>query len=184
MKQSDPLELVAEGTLRKPGPIGRLTRLALGIACLYTLATLMRYAETDINEPFSSLDNLALIILFPLCVFNYVINIGYSRSWGRWPLMVSLGLLVILAGVGYLITGSLNNQVFGIPLVLWLGYFYTHLGLSFVLAAVIATPGCEMRSIPEVLGRLSGKPGEEHHCPVAFITKIDEWEAGLFNRAA
>ncbi len=183
MKQSDPLELVAEGSLEKPGPIGRLIRLVFGIACLYALANLIRYSEIDINQPFSSLDNRALMILVPIFVFNYVINIGYSRSWGRWPLIVSLGLLILSAGIGFLMTGSLDNQIFGIPLILWLSYFYAHLGLSFVLAAVIATPGCEMRSIPEILGRLSGKPGEEHHCPAAFITKIDEWEHSRLHKS-
>ena len=176
MKQSDALELVAEGSLEKPGPIGRLVRLALGIACLYALFSIVRYADISINQPFSSLDNLALLILVPFYALNYVVNIGFSKSWKQWPLIASVTSLVLLAGAGFLFTGSLDNQIFGIPLVLWLGYFYTHLGLSFVLAAFIGTPGCEMRSIPEILGRISGKPSEEHHCPAGFITAIDEWE--------
>ena len=33
-----------------------------------------------------------------------------------------------------------------------------------------------MRSIPELFGKVRGRPAAEHHCPAAFITKLDEWE--------
>ena len=171
-----PLELVNPGSLVRPGPIGRLVRAALGALCLYALWQILRFAETTLAEPFSSLDNLAFLLFAPLCIINYVVNIGFSKSWGHRPLIVSLAALALAAGVAYLITGSFDSPVFGLPLTLWLGYFYAHLGLAFVLSALIATPGCEMRSIPEILGRVSGRQSEEHHCPAAFITKIDEWE--------
>ena len=37
MKQSDPLQLVEQGSLDRPGPIGRVVRVALGILCSYAL---------------------------------------------------------------------------------------------------------------------------------------------------
>lgn len=86
------------------------------------------------------------------------------------------GLAGLTGGCGISVHRWSRQPIFGIPLVLWLGYFYTHLGLSFVLAAFIGTPGCEIRSMPEFLGRISGKPSEEHYCPAGFITAIDEWE--------
>jgi hypothetical protein len=79
-----------------------------------------------------------------------------------------------------LIAGSFNSPIFGIPLIFGWHTFYGHLGIAFVLSAIIATPGCEMRSIPDLFGRVIGKPSEEHHCPAAFITKIDEWEHRRF----
>ena len=54
-------------------------------------------------------------------------------------------------------------------------YTFGHLGVSFVLAAFLATPGCEMRAMPDLLGRLTGRMAQEHHCP-AFIQPLDNWE--------
>ncbi len=54
-------------------------------------------------------------------------------------------------------------------------YVYAHLGLSFVLAAALATPGCEMRGIPHLVGLLRGRSSGEHYCP-GFIDGLDRWE--------
>ena len=176
MKQSDPLELVDAGSLARPGPVGRMTRLALGALCLYALWEIVHSAGVTSTQPFSTLDNRLLVLLAPLCIFNYVVNIGFARSWGHRPLMISLVVLAVSALAAWLFSGELDSPVFGITLNLWLAYFYAHLGISFVLAALMATPGCEMRAMPELLGRMRGTPSEEHHCPAAFITRIDEWE--------
>ena len=176
MKQSDPLELVGAGTLARPGPVGRLVRFGLGVLCLYALWNIIAYAEVTIAQPFSSLVDLALLIILALFIFNYVVNIGFSKSWGRRPLIVSVTVIVLSAGIAKLSSGSLDSPIFGLPLTLWLVYFYGHLGAAFVLSALIATPGCEMRSIPEALGRITGRASDEHRCPASFITKIDEWE--------
>ncbi len=176
MKQSDPLELVDAGILLRPGPIGRMLRVVLGILCLYALVVTIIYASSTTIHPIQSLPNRAPIFLGPLCVFNYVINIGYSKSWGQKPLIVSSVVLGLFAIVSYAATGSFDSPILGLPLNLWLGYFYAHLGLSFVSAGVLATPGCEMRSLPKLLSRHSVTPVKEHHCPVSFITKIDDWE--------
>jgi hypothetical protein len=176
MKQSDSRELVEPGSLLRPGLIGRAVRLLLGILCLYAVGELVYYWDSTTTHPFSSLDNRVLVLLAPLCIFNYVVNIGFTESWGHRPLFTSLIVLGGFAAAAFLVTGSFDSPILGIPLNLWFGYFYGHLGVSFVLSALIATPGCEMRAIPELFGRMSGKPSEEHHCPAAFITKIDEWE--------
>jgi predicted transporter len=151
-------------------------RLAFGVLCLYVLWELFYYREWTSTQPVSSLDNRFLVLLAPLCIANYVVNIGFSKSWEYRPLMVSIVVLGVLGGIAFVVSGGLDSPILGIPLNLWLGYFYGHLGLAFVLSALIATPGCEMRAIPELFGRMRGKPSEEHHCPAAFITKIDEWE--------
>ena len=176
MNQSDPLELVGPGTLTRPGPVGRLLRFGLGALCLFALWNVVLSAEAIVAQPFSSLDSLVVLIAFPLFVFNYVVNIGFSKSWGRRPLIVSLAALGLSAGIAFLVSGSLDSPIFGVPLTLWLVYFYLHLGVSFVVAALIGTPGCEMRSIPELIGRMTGNVSKEHHCPAAFITRIDAWE--------
>ncbi len=116
---------------------------------------------------------LSLVVLF---VLNYVVNIGFGKSWGRWPNYVSITLMLLLAAAGWLFTGSADHPTLGFALWAWLTYFYAHLGVSFILSAAIATPGCEMRAIPELYGRFTGKASAEHSCPASFITKLDAWE--------
>jgi hypothetical protein len=176
MKQSDSLDLAAPGSLERPGIIGRLVRLALGVLCLYGLQEIITYRAELIETPVSSLPNFALLIALCVCIINYVVNIGFSREWGRLPLYLSLGIFGLTAGASLIIEGSADTGILGISLFAWLFYFYAHLGISFVVASLLATPGCEMRAIPDLVGRASGQGAQEHHCPAAFITKIDEWE--------
>jgi hypothetical protein len=183
MKQSDSLELVAPGLLLRPGPFGRLLRLVLGSACLYGLYQLLVYREAVIATPLSTLPNLVVLIVVAFWIVNYVVNIGFGKSWGRWPSYVSAIVILASATLGWLIDGTPDNPILGACIWLWLMYFYAHLGLSFVLAALIATPGCEMRSIPQLLGRLSDKKVQEHHCPASLITRIDLWESTIRRQA-
>jgi len=116
------------------------------------------------------------MILFALCVFNYVVNIGFSRDWHRYPLILCLIFLLAVATVGYSITDDAGTEVLGVTVLLWLGYFYTHLGISFLLAAASATPGCEMRAIPELIGKITHRESKQHLCPVSILSGIDQWE--------
>lgn len=178
MKQSDPLELVKPGSLSRPGLIGRLVRFALGLACCYGLYQLILYRENIVETPVSVLPNMAVLILAALLIINYAVNIGFGRSWGRWPSYVSIAVALQLAIMSWLAFGTPNHPMFGVALWAWLVYFYSHLGVSFLLAAIIATPGCEMRAIPEIIGKITGRSIAEHHCPAALISRIDAWERG------
>lgn len=175
MKQSEPLAPVAPGTLPRPGPIGRLVRLVIGGACLYAVHELVVYHEDIIVAPFSNLANLAVLIAVAACVFNHVVNIGFGRSWRMWPVITASGTLI---GVALLSLAVFAHWLFGAALWSWLLYTYGHLGVSFVLAASIGTPGCEMRAIPQLFGKITGRSTDEHACPATFITAIDEWERG------
>ena len=57
----------------------------------------------------------------------------------------------------------------------WMVYWSLHLGGSFVLAALIATPGCEMRAVPHLTSLITGHAAKEHYCP-GFIDPLDRWE--------
>ncbi len=171
------LDLVDQGSLARPGPIGRLVRLFLGILCLYGFWELVNVAPYVIKRPIDLLPNLALMILVVLCVFNYVVNIGFSKDWKFYPILVSLFVLGAAGSISVLNVGSLSSAMFGTLLLVWMGYFYAHLSISFVLAAIIATPGCEMRAIPELFGKLRNSESKEHHCPSSIIRGIDTWES-------
>lgn len=176
MKQSDSLELVEPGSLARPGPIGRSTRLLLGIACLYALYQLILHRDAIIATPVTAMPNIWPMIIPALLIFNYVVNIGFARNWRRRPAYLSIAAGVALAGTSWLAHGSPDHPVLGVALWLWLVYFYAHLGVSFLVAAILATPGCEMRALADLGGRATGRVATEHHCPVAFITRIDAWE--------
>lgn len=176
MRQSDPLQLVEEGSLHRPGPVGRLARLSLGIACLYGLREILLHRQDIISTPISVLPNMIFMVLPALLIVNYVVNIGFGVSWGRRPSYLSVAAAGVLAAVGWLAYGTPDHPILGIALWIWLAYFYAHIGLSFVLSAIVATPGCEMRAIPGIIGKVTGRTAQEHHCPAAFMTKLDAWE--------
>ncbi|MEC7188591.1 MAG: hypothetical protein VXW45_09105 [Pseudomonadota bacterium] len=171
------LDLVDQGSLTRPGLIGRFVRLSLGIACLYGLWELIAVAPFFIERPIELLPNLSFMILVVLCIFNYVVNIGFSKDWNRYPVFVSVLIFTVIAAASYLVSGTPSSMLLGGSMVLWMAYFYAHLGISFVLAAILATPGCEMRAIPELFGMLTNRDTKEHHCPSSIISGIDRWEA-------
>ena len=176
------LQLIEPGTLSKPGPLGRIIRLLLGTVCLYGFFEVLEIAAYIIADPVKVLPGLSLLILLVLCILNYVVNIGFSKDWKHYPVMVSVIFFGIVALGGYLLTGNPSSSLLGIALLVWLTYFYTHLGISFVLAALLATPGCEMRAIPELFGKITSKESKEHHCPSSIISGIDKWEANRSGR--
>jgi hypothetical protein len=169
--------MVNEGTLKPPGPVGRLVRMSLGIACFYALYSLVLHFQSITQTPISVLGNFSLILFAAIFIINYVVNIGFGKSWGRWPSYFSIGVALLLAAMAWLAFGTPNHPLFGAALWAWLVYFFAHLGVSFALSAIIATPGCEMRAIPHLFGKISGRAVAEHHCPASFITKIDAWES-------
>lgn len=173
------LKLDAPGTLARPGPMGRLVRLGLGAWCLYYVVALL-----------VNIDNFLVLaadghirpllwngILPGLFLISYVINIGYSRAWKKWPALASAGLLLVAAGLGQALQGTWESPILAGVLLVWLLYLFTHLGAAFVLSGLLATPGCEMRAFHDLYARLTGGAAMEHYCPVGPLDPIDRWEA-------
>jgi hypothetical protein len=86
-------------------------------------------------------------------------------------------LLAVAALASYLLSGTAETELFARAVWVWEVYLFAHLGLSFVLAAVIGTPGCEMRAFHDLYSRITGNPTKEHYCPVGPLHPIDQWEA-------
>ncbi len=171
------LKLQAPGTLASPGMIGRLTRLVFGLLCVL-------YVYKLLSVTFSLLDSQQHIrpllwngLLPALFLVSYVINIGYSRHWRKWPAFISALILAAAALVGFLIDGVWESALLARTLWLWEMYLFLHLGLSFVLAAILATPGCEMRAFFHLFSIITGKPRHDHQCPIGPLRHIDDWES-------
>ena len=171
------LKLDEPGTLSRPGPIGRIVRLGFGALCLWQVNSLIQVsgyligADGHIN---SVTWNGMLVGLF---LVSYVVNIGFSRAWKKWPAIVSAGVLLAIGGFGYLTAGAVESYILARSVWLWEFYLFTHLGTAFVLSAVIGTPGCEMRAFHDLFSRITGVATKEHYCPVGPLHPIDQWEA-------
>jgi len=159
------------GTLQRPGPIGRLVRLILGLLCLWLVWQLaFRSGTPDLTNP-----SFWIFVAFGMLLVPYVINIGFGVTWGAWPRIVSTILLVGAAAIGYLTTNGQIAFSLWATAAIWMAYVYGHLGISFVMSSLLATPGCEMRAIPHLLGKVLKRDTREHYCP-GFIDNVDEWE--------
>ncbi len=174
---STDLKLDEPGSLPRPGPIGRIVRLLFGLLCLFYVSELLRVSGSllDADERIRPVVwNGVIIALF---LISYVINIGFSRAWKKWPAIASAGILSAIAAAGYLTEGTIETNLFAHALWGWELYLFSHLGLAFIIAAVIATPGCEMRAFHDLYSRLTGVETKEHYCPVGPLNPIDQWEA-------
>ncbi|MCK0070730.1 hypothetical protein [Kordiimonas laminariae] len=173
---STDLKLEDVGTLPPPGPVGRLFRLIFGglsLYYVYGLWSVWNYMMTEDGhiEPLIWNGVFASLLLV-----SYVINIGYSRDWKKRPALFSLIYLLVIGFIGLQSSGDWENTVLATGIVLWELYIFLHLGLCFILAAIIGTPGCEMRAFHHLYGIATGTDTKEHHCPIGPLSAIDRWE--------
>jgi hypothetical protein len=129
------------GTFPKPGPIGRIVRLLAGIGLLYFFAqALIAYdGFVRLNVP----RNPLFWIGVALCFFGLptAINIGFGRSWGHWPQIIVLVLGLAAVIFDLIQYGSLWGPPLGLLAYVLIVYFTAHVGLSFLVQAIFATPG-------------------------------------------
>ena len=176
---NDSTETVFEeqGALEKPRIIGRLVRLSIGFALLYLIFPLIPYFEWLIENgiPLYTFNVISLVFLF--WVLPYVVNIGWSLNSKRMPQIIVIAISLILGGIDYVSSGTFYGPTLKIFTMVWFFYTAIHLGICMVLAALLATPGCEMRSIPHLWSIITGKQTKEHYCP-GILNGIDRWERG------
>ncbi len=125
--------------LPRPRIIGRVVRLIFGLGLLYLVWPLSRYRLGGTVDMAAVMPWVGL--LFALWVSPEVVNLGFGRRWGQAPRFVAAALLALSALVDLTLIRSPFGPVFGFSYVIFLGYVYVHLGLSFVVAAVAAAPG-------------------------------------------
>lgn len=167
------------GTLEKPGPIGRIVRLVFGALCLWFVWGLAVHSDTaDLRNP-----SYWFFAAFGLMLAPYVVNIGFGVKWGAWPRIISAAIVLAGAVVSYFMVSNPFGSPLWATITIWMIYVYAHLGVSFFLSAILATPGCEMRAIPHLLGLVFRQEAREHYCP-GFIDNIDRWERNRHTKTA
>lgn len=169
-----------EGSLEKPGPIGRLIRLGWGMVLAWGFVSLVDNWQHLVSiETLPHWSFLLLVLFIIWRIFPYVITIGFGVNAFYDPLRYGwLALNLIGVGLSWLITGNLWSPVMGWFVGIWLLYTIGHLGISFLLSSALATPGCEMRSIPHLWSKITNQNTQEHFCP-GHIDTIDRWEMKL-----
>ncbi len=172
------LKLDEAGTLTPPGPVGRLVRLLFGAFCVWYVTGLIDVQDSLVDQQGHVRALIWNGILPGLFLVSYIINIGFSRAWKKWPAIASAGVFLAVAAYGMLSAGSAETVLLARTIWIWLFYLFTHLGLAFLLSGLLGTPGCEMRAFHDLYSRLSGKATKEHYCPVGPLSAIDRWEAG------
>ncbi len=165
-----------QGSLRPPGPVGRLVRLGFGLFTLLPVVSLLPNVRAAIEQPtLPSHPSWWIGVVIGLWVFPYVVNIGFTVNWRWWPralAAIALGASVLIP---YVITEATWSPVAGAVFVAFFLYTFGHLAISFLLASVIATPGCEMRAIPHLWSLVSRRSTKEHYCP-GVLDPVDRWE--------
>ena len=174
------LKLEECGSLPRPGPIGRVVRLLFGFICLWYVQGLIQIAGNLLGGDGHIRPVVWNGVLIGLFLVSYVVNIGYSRTWKKWPAFISAGAFVAVAGFGHFIDGVVETSQLARTIWCWEIYVFSHLGLAFVIAGLIGTPGCEMRAFHDLYSRITGVSTKEHYCPIGPLHPIDQWELRRF----
>ncbi len=174
---SEQSEFSAQGSLLRPGLLGRLTRLVFGLICAGFVWMVLAIGPIRLVQQFADVQGFWPWAITAFYLFPYVINIGFGRSWGPWPRYWVLAGVVGFASLSYFSSGQILGPWLIGFLLLWMFYVFLHLAVSFLAAGILATPGCEMRALPYLYGKLSGRPVREHSCPVGPLAAIDRWES-------
>jgi len=160
-----------EGTLPPPGPFGRALRFLLGILILKLIYDwLFVITSSAYNQPF-----ILLWIVISVALIPYVVNIGFGIKSGATTRYILVGTWVVAGIMGFIAEGIVRSEFLWSAIKITQIYIYGHLGISFLLSSILSTPGCEMRAIPHLLGKVSGRGSQEHYCP-GFIDNVDRWE--------
>jgi hypothetical protein len=156
----------------RPGPVGLLIRVVLGMAAIYGLVDLVTSWDVFRDQNLIESD-FWFITLFTLCLLPDVFNIGLRRRWGLWPLVVFLAGAAAIGLVGYLAasefwTTALAAWVYAGDLLV-----FAALSVLFPVAMATRTPGCELNAVPRLVARLRGAADAETRRCILGVDLLD-----------
>ncbi len=131
------------GTINRPGTIGRCVRFGNGMGVLAVLIWIVTSYET-----FMSSENpgvlvatlISLAVFFAFVNFMAIISVGIVRNYD-WLLVVLVLAFLSAVVFDFVHYGHFWGPPLGVLALLFMGYVYTHLGLSYIVAGVFAVPG-------------------------------------------
>jgi hypothetical protein len=160
--------------LVRPGPIGLGIRVVLGVTVLYWFAALLtKWSGFVERDP---IESGRLYTLFTILWLPEVFALTLRRPWGLWPAVVFLAGGAAIGLVGYLTGAEMWNPVLA-------GWIYAGdllawgaLAVSFPVAIVTRSPGCELGAIPWLLAGRERWAAPRRGCAVG-LDRLDAWEA-------
>jgi hypothetical protein len=165
-----------------PGPVGLLLRVLLGAAAVYALVELV--TNWDIFRDRNLIESdFWFITLFTVCLLADLFNIGLRRRWGVWPIVIFLAGAAMLGSVGYLAAGeiwttALAGWVYAGDLLV-----FAALSVSFPVAIVTRTPGCELNALPRLVARWRGTTDAETRRCLLGVDLLDRQPRRLPRRS-
>lgn len=161
---------MTDASLPRPGALGILVRLALGLAVATIAWDALAHAPSywdGIADPLGMAPLLAVLVLLSSWVLNELVR----RSWGQRPTLVLLAGALGTVAVGA-VQGDAFGPAFGAYVWAWALAFSLLLAPAHLLAAVLRTPGCEMRAYMDLWTRLRGGDPRAVACP-GWIDRLD-----------
>ncbi len=156
--------------LVRPGVLGRLIRFvmagAVGWLGFETLRNTRGFWDGIGPDPQFIPMALALVGFT-----GWVVSELVGRDWGSRPTLVMLALCAVAAAIGAA-QGNVWGPPLGIAFWTWGVLFSLLLAPAFLLAALLGTPGCEMRSYADLWTRMRGGDPAAVACP-GWIDRLD-----------
>ena len=137
-------DFVEPGTTPKPLIIGRLLRfsfaLFLGYGFVFFLVSRAELTGSDFPTSLSWV-GYWIGLAFSWWYFSDLVVVGLGRSWGRRPQAAALGVAAILLVTDLVAHGEIWEPPLAWGIFLFTEFFFGFLGVSFLLAAVLAVSG-------------------------------------------
>lgn len=167
--------------VERTGPIGRLVRLVMAaglfLALAYPLASLPRLFDPALAaEPM-----LWILTGVALLAIPYVLDVGLAWGHGHRVQLLAVGIGSALLVSDLILYDSLWGPVLAVFVLTLQTWVLGTLALGYLLAAILGTPGCELRSYAHLASLVSDKTSQPVFC-AAGLDKLDAWEAGLGDR--
>jgi len=157
----------------RPGLVGLLIRVVLGVASVYALVELITkwaiFRDQNLIE-----SDFWFVTLFTLCLLPDVFNIGLRRRWGAWPIVVFLAVGAAIGSVGYFASGEIWTTALAAWVYVGDLVVFGALSVSFPVAIAARTPGCEFNAMPRLVARLRGTPDEETRRCILGVDMLDK----------
>ncbi len=164
-----------------PGPVGRMVRLALGLLVIQSaVGAVLALIDGVTGLPDGEDSGLIIAIVIATWLTPTVYDIGLGTDHGnRWRLVAGAGV----AGAALVgLTVGAPGTGLHVGTLVWIALTLGWLGVAFLVAAVLRTPGCEMRSLPHLASLVMPDRRAFVACP-GPLQPLDEWEARTTGRA-
>ena len=92
-------------------------RLGFGSLCLWYVVSLIQVTGNLLGSDNHIKPVVWNGLVIGLILVSYVVNIGFSKAWKKWPAIVSAGFFLLIGGIGDLMQGSFETNM--LAYVIW-----------------------------------------------------------------